>query len=259
MKNSKKHNVHLVFIMVMLLISGIIVQLPPYKQAVSPGESSTKQGDITQRVQSLAYTGDVQAIAQGMSRYFVGSLDEAIKELLVMEHTPLSAHDKEGVLLRMVDTLRNRSQDQHIVCAALLAYHARISREPLLYTAVTSSIPDTVKDIIRAVGAVPGNNSDDFVYKACDYAVDSDDIKSLEKLYMYGIMPSPTQASHLLKRVICENRTVALAQFFIERTHADVHYIDLDNKSLVAHAIACNNKGIISTLMREEAPKGRIS
>jgi hypothetical protein len=124
---------------------------------------------------------------------------------------------------------------------------------------VTSSIPDTVKDIIRAVGAVPGNNSDDFVYKACDYAVDSDDIKSLEKLYMYGIMPSPTQASHLLKRVICENRTVALAQFFIERTHADVHYIDLDNKSLVAHAIACNNKGIISTLMREEAPKGRIS
>jgi hypothetical protein len=259
MKNNKNHNVHLVFIMVMLLISGIIVQLPPYKHAVSSDESSTNNGDIAQRVQSLAYTGDVQAIAQGLSRYFVGSLDVAIKELLAMEHTSLSAHDKEIVLLSMVDILRNRSDDQRLVCSALLAYHTRVSREPLLYTAITSGMPVTVKDIIRVIAQTQGQLSDDFVYKACDYAVDSDDIKSLEKLYMYGIMPSPTQASHLLKRVICENRTVALAQFFIERTHADVNYTDLDNKSLVAHAIAHNNKGIISTLMRENSAKPTIS
>lgn len=52
----------------------------------------------------------------------------------------------------------------------------------------------------------------------------------------------------LLKIVVCENKKINMAKFLIERTRADMNYIDKHNKSLLTYAFVHNNKAFIQVL-----------
>lgn len=204
----------------MLIISAIIMQLPSDKKK-QQGREEIRECDVMQRVHSLACTGDIHAVAQGLSRHFRGSLDMAIQQFLQNEDTPFSASEKEDVLFAMIRMLRSCPDDQYVVCSRTLEYHSNVSSDPLLYVVAQGANPDVVKDIVRCVETRSVDGASDLIYQAYDYAITRNTIAPLETLCLHQIMPDTVQASSLLKRVVSEKKGSLLAQFFIQRVGAD--------------------------------------
>jgi hypothetical protein len=249
MKRSNNHSLHLVLILIMLLVSGVAVQIPSTKNEAHMQEASSQAVlPIKARVQSLVYTGNVDSIVDGLSRYFVGSMHHALTAFSTMEQCPLSAAEKSAVLLGLVNKLRNHEADQALICKHLVDVYMSLSHEPVLYAAVKSNHPETVKDIVRWGVDYKYPQIDTLMLQAFAYAVKNDDLKAIEKLYLHGAYLKQDQASQLLKTVICENKKIEMARFFIERTHADINYVDDTNKPLLAYALAHNNKAFIHAI-----------
>lgn len=249
MKRSKNHGVHLVFILIMLLISVIIMQIPTNKNEINIDAVSNQNSQlVNSRMQSLVYTGDIDSIVDGLSRYFVGSMPQALAAFSKMEQCPLSNNQKGAVLLGLVNKLRNHEPDQALTCKYLVEVYNSLSKEPVLYAAVKSSQPEVVKDILRWGADYKYDRIDALVFDAFKYAVFADDLKAIETLYLHGASVTKEEASELLKIVVCENKKINMAKFLIERTHADTNYIDHHNKSLLTYAFAHNNKTFIQVL-----------
>lgn len=234
----------------MLLISGIAMQIPVTKREHQHEYTPAAQAEsgVNMRIQSLVYTGNVDSIVDGIARYFVGSMSDAVTAFLHMQESPLQNSEKSNILFGLVHKLRKHIIDQALVCKQLIEVHPRLSDKPLLYAAATSNYSDVIKDIVHLASEYNYAPMNNLVFDAFKYAVKNNDLKSIEKLYLHGANLTQDQASQLLKVVVCENKTVEMAKFFIERTHADPHYIDDNNKSLLAYAFYHKNKALIHAI-----------
>ena len=234
MEKKKDHALHFSLILIMFLVSAIAIQIPVEKKEISHTLTTSKNSDssVTTRVQSLVYTGNVEAIVEGLSRYFIGSIPQSLVALLEMYDSPLNNQEKIEIMFGLVYKLRKHGTDQSMVCKKLVGVHDTLSQEPLLYAAVTSSYPDVVKDIVRWS---TDSNTEISAFEAFNYAVKKNDLKAIEKLYLNGACITPEQASHLLKIALCQNKKVEIAKFFVERGHAELDYLEIGKNSLLAY------------------------
>ena len=256
MKKSKNHALHLSFILMMLVLSGMIVQIPVEHHGVEESTISVSHSSsVCARIQSLVYTGNIDSIVDGIARYFSGSMQEALTAFLSMPQSPLADAEKSAVLFGLVYKLRKNEIDQSLVCKHLVDIHPTLSSEPLLYAAVKSSNAEVVKDIVRYLSEYKRTQGDALVFDAFRCAIQFDDLKSIEKMYMAGAHVTKHQASKLLKTVVCENKKIEMAKFFIERTYADPFYVDEYNKSLLSYALSYNNTAFIQAVNQGKKDK----
>lgn len=248
MKKVRNHTLHFSLILIMLLISCIIVQVPAEKKTSSIEPSPVPYASlINSRIQSLVYTGSVDCIIDGMSRYFIGSMQEALTAFLHVE-CPLNEGQKSAVLFGLIHKLRKHKAEQALVCKQLFEVHAQLSKQPILYVAVTSQYSQVVKDIVRWSRDHQYPQTCTMMFDAFDCAIKNDDLKAIERLYLHGAYVTKNEASKLLKTVVCQNKKIEMAKFFIERTHADPYYVDDSNKSLLTYAVYHKNKAFIHAI-----------
>lgn len=235
MKKSRNHTLHFCLILIMLLISGIAMQIPVTRNKYNSDYECRTDVDssINNRIQSLVYTGNIDSIVDGIARYFVGSMPDALTAFLHMKESPLQKNEKTAILFGLIHKLRKHKIDQALVCKRLVETYSQLSSEPLLYAAVKSSYPVIVKDIVQwstDYNYTPMNN---VIFEAFNYAVKNNDLKSIEKMHLHGAELCQADASRLLKMVIGENKKIEIAKFFIDRTSADLYYVNDKNKSLL--------------------------
>ncbi len=85
------------------------------------------------------------------------------------------------------------------------------------------------------------------------YAIELNDEPLLSRLYASGIRPAQEKVSHLLYKVVEDNKDVAFVPFLVQRLEADPNYSPDKKMTVLMQATKNNNKQMVKALLEVNA------
>ncbi len=139
----------------------------------------------------------------------------------------------------------------------LLAHYSAMEEEPVLLLLARSPYHDVIPEFIQWVKMqVNSTNNKELVEKYITrplrYAVDDNDLASLELLVTKKLRMTPQQATRLLWYAIDKNKNTYFVPFLIQ-CGANVNYVDEQGTSLLVCAIKQNNEAMVRALLEAGA------
>ncbi len=94
--------------------------------------------------------------------------------------------------------------------------------------------------------------------KSIAYAIELNDEPLLSQLYTNGIRPLQEEVSHLLYKLVGENKDVAFVPFLVQRLEADPNYSPDKKMTVLMQAVKNGNKQMVKALLEQDADPNLI-
>ena len=94
--------------------------------------------------------------------------------------------------------------------------------------------------------------------KSIAYAIELNDEPLLSRLYTSGIRPLQEEVSHLLYKVVEDNKNVAFVPFLVQRLEADPNYSPDKKMTVLMQATKNNNEQMVKALLELNADPNLI-
>ncbi len=207
-------------------------------------------------LRTLIISRNIPLVGQVVAQFPDKIAKNLLQKIIESKEIPLTPHEALQLLFSLAYHFSEKKTIQFGLFDLLFLYPT-MQEEPVLLILARSSYHDIIPEFmqwIKIQTTVMQNKEflTKLINRTLEYAVDDNDLASLELLVTKKLRITPQQATHLLWYAVDRNKNTNFVPFFVQRG-ADVNYADPQGNSLLIRAVENNNEAMVRALLEAGA------
>jgi len=220
------------------------------------GLASLSLDQIFDYLRTLIISRNIPLVGQVIAQFPDKIAKNLLQKIIESKEVPLTPHEALQLLFSLAYHFSEKKTIQFGLFDLLFIYPI-MQEEPALLVLARSSYHDIIPEFMQWVKMQATVMQDKeflarLINRTLEYAIDDNDLASLELLVTKKLRITPQQATHLLWYTIDKNKNTNFVPFFVQRG-ADVNYADPQGNSLLIGAVENNNEAMVRVLLETGA------